>query len=68
MPINKVNFGDDTLIDLSNDTVTPETLADGVTAHDAGGNEITGRMTAGGANITIDATPTEGSQNAVSSG
>ena len=30
------------LVDLTNDSVTPETLAKGVTAHDASGNVITG--------------------------
>lgn len=34
----------DSLIDLSGDTVTAETLAEGVTAHDANGNEVTGIM------------------------
>ena len=34
----------DNLIDLSGDTVTAETLAEGVTAHDANGNEVTGVM------------------------
>lgn len=31
-------------VDTSNDTVTPETLAEGVTAHDASGAQITGTM------------------------
>ena len=48
MAINKVVMntenGAETLIDLTNDTVTPETLAEGVTAHDASGEEITGTM------------------------
>lgn len=34
----------DSLIDLSGDTVTAETLAEGATAHDANGNEVTGVM------------------------
>ena len=46
MAINKVVMnttnGEETLIDLTNDTVTPETLAEGETAHDASGNIITG--------------------------
>jgi len=33
--------------DVSNDTVTPETLAEGVTAHDASGAAIVGTMIAG---------------------
>lgn len=36
--------GEQTLIDLTNDSVTPETLAEGVTAHDASGEEIVGTM------------------------
>lgn len=35
-------------VDTSNDTVTPETLAEGVTAHDAAGNAIVGTMAGGG--------------------
>ncbi len=44
MAVNKVVFGGETIINLTNDTVTPDTLAEGVTAHDASGNAITGRM------------------------
>lgn len=49
MAVNKVIFntadeGSRTLIDLTEDTVTPETLAEGVTAHDASGEVITGTM------------------------
>ena len=40
--INKVVFGSETLIDLSQDTVTASTLFDGVTAHDASGELILG--------------------------
>ena len=47
---NKINYGDRTLIDLTEDTVTPETLKSGVTAHDASGAQITG---------TLDTTPPE---------
>lgn len=63
MAVNKVDFGDNTLIDLTEDTVTPETLAQGTTAHDASGNKIVGAMK----EIAMDSTPTEGSQNTVSS-
>lgn len=48
MAVNKVVYGEETLVDLTNDTVTPETLAEGVTAHDASGEQITGTMTASG--------------------
>lgn len=41
---NKINYGDRTLIDLTEDTVTPATLKSGVTAHDASGAKITGTL------------------------
>lgn len=48
MAVNKVVYntenGAETLIDLTGDSVTPETLAKGATAHDASGNTITGTM------------------------
>ena len=40
--INKVIYGGTTLIDLTNDTVTPATLDKGVTAHSKTGEIITG--------------------------
>ena len=42
MPINKIIYEDNVLIDLTEDTVTPDTLVKGVTAHDKAGNVITG--------------------------
>lgn len=42
MAINKVEFSGDTLIDLTEDTVTPDTLAKGVTAHSRSGEIIYG--------------------------
>lgn len=42
---NKVVYGGKVLIDLSSDTVTPETLKEGVTAHDDSGALITGTNT-----------------------
>lgn len=44
MNVNKVVFNNQTLIDLTDDTVTPETLAEGYTAHNAAGNPIVGTM------------------------
>lgn len=45
MANNKVQLSDGTvLLDLTGDTVTPETLAAGVTAHDAAGNPIVGTV------------------------
>ena len=49
-PRNKVVYAGETLIDLTEDTVTPATLKSGVTAHDASGAKITG---------TLDTTPPE---------
>ena len=43
--INKVVFGNDTLIDLTADTITAADLASGVTAHDRSGAPITGTST-----------------------
>lgn len=48
MAVNKVVFGGETVIDLTKDTVSPETLAEGVTAHDKSGKAIVGTMQAGG--------------------
>lgn len=42
MAVNKVVYDSNTLIDLTNDTVTADTLAEGVTAHAADGSTITG--------------------------
>lgn len=41
---NKVVYAGETLIDLTEDTVTPATLKSGVTAHDASGAKITGTL------------------------
>lgn len=45
--INKVVYGNDTLIDLTNDSVSPQTLLTGTTAHDQSGAQITGQATQG---------------------
>lgn len=42
---NKVIFGDEVLIDLTADTVSEDTLAQGITAHDKTGAVITGTST-----------------------
>lgn len=42
---NKVVFAGETLIDLTEDTVTPETLLKGTTAHNAAGDQIEGSVT-----------------------
>lgn len=45
MAINKVIYGNRTLIDLTGDTVSPDKLAQGITAHDKSGAIITGTNT-----------------------
>ena len=42
MAVNKVVYGTETLIDLTSDTVTPDKLLIGITAHDQSGEPITG--------------------------
>ena len=44
MPINKVLYGTQVLMDLTEDTVTADKLAKGETAHDASGEQITGTL------------------------
>ena len=53
MGVNKVTLGEEVLIDLTEDDVTPETLAEGITAHNAAGEKITGKMRAGGGDVTM---------------
>lgn len=48
MNINKIEYGGNVLVDLTEDTVAPETLADGFTALASNGSLITGQMTGGG--------------------
>lgn len=45
MSVNKIVYGGDILIDLTQDTVTPETLMKDVTAHDKSGRVIVGEST-----------------------
>ena len=42
MAVNKVEVNGETVVDLTGDTVTPATLARGITAHDASGEQIEG--------------------------
>lgn len=42
MPVNKIIFGSEVLIDLTSDTVSSDMLMKGVTAHDKTGNVIVG--------------------------
>lgn len=50
MAVNKIVINDEIKIDLTADTVSPSTLALGITAHDKSGNVITGTMESGGIN------------------
>lgn len=60
MGISKVNFGGDTLIDLTNDSVTAGTLAKGATAHNAAGEQVVGALDVKG---TFYVTVTQGNDN-----
>jgi hypothetical protein len=59
MGVNKVDLSTgETLIDISKDTVTPQTLAKGYTAHNSNGEQIVGTMPAegggsGDSNVTV---------------
>lgn len=53
MPVSKVVLNDVVKLDLTADTVTPETLAEGITAHDAAGNPVTGTMVVTTPSLTV---------------
>lgn len=44
MAVNKVIYNGDTLVDLTSDTISPDTMAVGVTAHAADGTPIVGLL------------------------
>lgn len=44
MANSKVVYFDQTLLDLTSDTVTPASLVKGTTAHNAAGQQITGTL------------------------
>ena len=44
MGYNKLVYGGEVLMDLTDDTVTPDKLLEGCTAHGANGEKITGTM------------------------
>lgn len=48
MAVNKVDVNGVTVLDLTQDSVTPATLKKGETAHDASGTAIVGEMESGG--------------------
>lgn len=53
MAINKVVLNDVVKLDLTGDTVTADKLSEGVTAHDAAGNPITGTMNVTTPTLTV---------------
>lgn len=44
MAVNKVVYGTTVLVDLTSDTVTAETLKQGITAHGADGSRVVGTL------------------------
>lgn len=60
--VNKVVYGNQTLIDLTNSTLSSaDQLAQGVTAYDRGGNLLTGTASGGGSAISVvDTTDSHG--------
>ena len=64
MAINKVVYGDQTLVDLTSDTATAEDVAQGKTFHDASGQLRTGSNTGSGGHIIQDASGTDLAQEA----
>lgn len=53
--VNKVQYGNSTLIDLTGDTVTAATLLQGYTAHDASGAAIVGTLDKASGSVYQDA-------------
>lgn len=51
-PVNKVIYGSDVLIDLTEDTVTKTSLLKGITAHNKAGSKITGTIDFENVNVT----------------
>lgn len=54
MAVNKVEINGQPVIDLTQDTVTPESLKKGITAHSASGQRITGIAEGAGANVSYN--------------
>ena len=53
MAVSKVVVNNETILDLTSDTVTADTLAEGKTAHNAAGEQIVGTMTSGGSSTDV---------------
>lgn len=57
MGVSKVDFAGNTLVDLTGDSVTPETLLEGATAHNASGDQIDGAVSVAPASNTTPKAP-----------
>lgn len=71
MGVSKVDFAGNTLVDLTEDSVTPETLLEGATAHNAAGEQIEGAVAVAPASDTTPkaaGTASAGSENAYARG
>lgn len=71
MGVSKVDFAGNTLVDLTGDSVTPEALLEGATAHNAAGDQIAGAVSvAPASNATPKApgTASAGSESAYARG
>lgn len=71
MAVNHVIINGETVVDLRNDTVTPQTLLSGTTAHNAAGEKIAGSVVTAPASTTTPkalGTANAGSENAYARG
>ena len=71
MAVNKVDINGATVLDLTGDSVTPETLLQGATAHDASGAAIEGAVAVAPASSTTPKAPgtaSAGSESAYARG
>lgn len=71
MGVSKVDFAGNTLVDLTGDSVTPETLLEGATAHNAAGDQIDGAVAVAPASNTTPKAPgtaSAGSESAYARG
>ena len=71
MGVSKVDFAGNTLVDLTGDSVTPETLLEGATAHNAAGDQINGAVAVAPASNTTPKAPgtaSAGSESAYARG
>lgn len=71
MAVNKVEINGEIKLDLTQDTVTPQTLLKGATAHNAAGNQIAGAVAVAPASNTTPKAPgtaSAGSESAYARG